>query len=839
MLTLALRTLRFRKGGFVATFVALFFGTAIVVACGGLLETGIRNNLPPERLAGATAVVVGDRDYELHPGNADDSEKVIAAEEVPLAAGIADKVRAVGGVEKAVPDVSVPARLLVRGGGEGGVGAQGHTWSTASLAPHGLSEGRAPVGDRQVVLDAGAARAAGLRVGDTVRIAAHGGSAPYEVSGILGGLREPALFFGDAEALRLAGGEEHVGALAVVARAGTGTGTGTDTHTDAELRGALAGTGAKLLTGDDRGFAEEPQAVVGKSDLVSLSAVFGGMAVMVALFVTASTMSLSAAQRQRETALMRAVGATPRQLRRMLLIETLIVAVGAALLAWLPGQWLGGALFERLADAGITSQYVQFSSGWIPLAAAGGAVLLTAVGAGLVAGHRAIKVRPTEALAEAAVQQRWFGWVRGVFAFLFLAGTAALSLVTWTVMDGPAAASTAGPTVICATIGLALLSPGLTKVCAFLLDRPVRAFTGTGGYLAMLNSRARTVAVAAAVTPIMLASGVATANLYLQTTQTAVSERAFTADLHADAVLTSASGTVSPGLADRVRALPGVAAAGAYVSSTGFIEKPGGRGSETGEDGLPLRGVSAEGAGLTSADTSRLRGNTTVLPRDAGHRAGEDVTLRLGDNSTALVRVAGTYDGEAALLPVALLAPHTTGGLPEQILVRGKSGADMGPALRQLAVQQPGLMVADRDALISANAEDTATQAWINYLMVGMIVAYTAIAVVNSLVTSVRGRRREFGLQRLTGATSAQILRMVVIEALVVAAIGILLGTVAAATTLVPFSHVAAGSLVPSGSVWIYGGVVGTAVVLALAASVVPAWRVLRGRPVVAALGAA
>ncbi|MBO0518334.1 FtsX-like permease family protein, partial [Streptomyces beijiangensis] len=91
----------------------------------------------------------------------------------------------------------------------------------------------------------------------------------------------------------------------------------------------------------------------GKSDLVSLSAVFGGMAVMVALFVTASTMSLSAAQRQRETALMRAVGATPRQLRRMLLIETLIVAVGAALLAWLPGQWLGGALFERLADAGI------------------------------------------------------------------------------------------------------------------------------------------------------------------------------------------------------------------------------------------------------------------------------------------------------------------------------------------------------------------------------------------------------------------------------------------------------------------------------------------------------
>lgn len=451
MLTLALRTLRFRKGGFVATFVALFFGTAIVVACGGLLETGVRNNLPPERLAGASAVVVGDREYELHPGSEDDSEKAIVSEEVPVGAGVADKVRAVDGVERVVEDVSVGSSLLVRGG----VDAQAHTWTSASLAPHGLRAGHAPSGDRQVVLDAGAARDAGLAVGDTVRIAAHGGSKSYEVSGILGGLREPALFFGDAEALRLAGGEGRVGALAVVARSGV------------DLGPALKGTGVKVLTGDDRGFAEEPQAVAGKSDLIALSAVFGGMAVMVALFVTASTMALSAAQRQRETALMRAVGATPRQLRRMLLIETLVVAVGAALLAWLPGQWLGSALFERLSGAGITSEYVEFSSGWIPLAAAGGAVLLTAVGAGLVAGHRAIKVRPTEALAEAAVQQRWFGWVRGIFAFLFLAGTAALSIVTWTVMDGPAAASTAGPTVICAAIGLALLSPGSRRCARF------------------------------------------------------------------------------------------------------------------------------------------------------------------------------------------------------------------------------------------------------------------------------------------------------------------------------------------------------------------------------------
>ncbi|MEU9009364.1 hypothetical protein AB0D12_06170 [Streptomyces sp. NPDC048479] len=89
MMRLALRTLRFRKGGFLATFVALFFGTVIVLACGGLLETGIRNNVPPERLAGASLVVVGDRSYELHPGDPEKkSERVVLAERVPLDAAL-------------------------------------------------------------------------------------------------------------------------------------------------------------------------------------------------------------------------------------------------------------------------------------------------------------------------------------------------------------------------------------------------------------------------------------------------------------------------------------------------------------------------------------------------------------------------------------------------------------------------------------------------------------------------------------------------------------------------------------------------------------------------------
>jgi putative ABC transport system permease protein len=76
-----------------------------------------------------------------------------------------------------------------------------------------------------------------------------------------------------------------------------------------------------------------------------------------------------------------------------------------------------------------------------------------------------------------------------------------------------------------------------------------------------------------------------------------------------------------------------------------------------------------------------------------------------------------------------------------------------------------------------ATRQDTRTQEWINYLLVGMIVAFTAISVVNTLAMATASRRREFGLQRLTGATREQVLRMMAVEGALVAAIGILLGT--------------------------------------------------------------
>lgn len=853
MLALAVRTMRFRAGAFVATFLALFFGVTIVMACGGLLETGVRNNAPPERLARADVLVTGDRSFPVPGLSGDNAENAVLPERVPVDGGLVDAVRAVDGVGEAVAERTFDATLLGGDGGRGGARTEvrGHGWESAAMTPYRTSTGRAPARADEVVLDARTARAAGLKTGDTVRIAARGGSAAYTVTGVAapaagdGSVPQRTVFFSDERADALAGGV--VTDIAVTAAEGQNVG---------ELRSRIAEAASradapvKVVTGDDRGAVEYPDVLTGKEDLVVLAAVFGGLATTVAVFVVSSTIALSVQQRQREFALLRAVGATPRQLRRMLLGETLLLSVLAAGAGWFTGPLVSRWLFDRLVAGGMVEGVVEYSLGWLPAVVAGGALLITSLLGGWIGARRAVRARPSEALAEAALQQRWLHPVRLILAILFLAGAAALAIITLLVFDGPVAASTAGPTVMVAAIGLALLGPGLTKVLTVLLSWPVRALSGAAGELAVLNCRARTVRLAAVVTPIMLASGIATGQLYLQTTQVAASEAAFKDNLRADAVVTSAAGGVDPGLLKAVRATDGIEAASAYATSTGFLDGKGVRGDSQDEDGLPLQGVSADGVSETTAVTvtsgslAKLRGPTIALPEaradDYGVALGDTVRLWLGDRGSERVRVVALFEGragyETALAPAGLLARHTTEGLPEQLLVTAEPGVNATAALAGLAEQHPELSVAGRDALVAANAEDAATQAWINYLMVGLIVGYTAISVVNSLVMATRNRRREFGLQRLTGATSGQVLRMMTLEALLATAIGIILGVLVASTSLIPFSVAATESWMPTGPLWIFGAVVGTAATLALAATLLPTWSALRVRPARAAL---
>ncbi|MFJ9781993.1 ABC transporter permease [Amycolatopsis sp. NPDC101161] len=808
MFTLALRTLRLRKGGFLATFVAVFFGALIVSACGGLMETGIRSETPVQRLAAAPIVVGGQQTLAvpeedpatLGPEDKHKYKNATLPERVRVEAALADRLRAVPGVTNVVGEVSFPVQL-------GTSSALGHAWDSAALTPYALT-GEAPK-PGEVVVDADM----GIAAGTTLPVAAHGTIGQYRVSGVAKApqsMRDPALFFAASDAERLSGHPGQFDAIGVFGG-------------DAAAVSSVVGDAGVVTTGADRGALEFPE--VGKSgeNLIVLAAVSGGLSALVMVFVVAGTLTLSTQQRQRELALLRAIGTTPRQLRRMVLGEALVVGLLAVAVAVVLGPVLGNWLFDQLAANHVVPDVLRFEQGWLPATVAAGASLLAVFAASFVAGRRASKVRPTEALAEAAVERRWLTPIRVITAILCFAGGTALAIVTVAVMTGPVAASTAGPAVMLWAFGLAALSPGVTKVTAMLLRWPVQALSGVTGRIALRNTRVGAVRTAGAVTPIMLAVGIATANIYLQTTQEAVSNQAYTEDLRADAVVAGPGG-LDPSVLGRVRATPGVASASEYVTSSVFIEKP--FDSHVDKDGWPALGV------------SELSGNAVEVPDTLGHHVGDTLSLRLGDGSPVDVRVAAVVKQRAGfeklVLPAGLLAPHTTTGLAPQLLVRAADGVDTATLTSRLREATAGLPVSigDRDALIAAHAKGNEVGAWVNYLLVGMIIAYTVISVVNTLVMATSRRRREFGLQRLSGFTRGQVLRMAGVEGGLIATIAVLLGTLVAAGSIVPFCLVVSGSPLPSGPLAVYLVVLAIAVVLSLVAILVPAWAATRGRAV-------
>jgi putative ABC transport system permease protein len=179
-------------------------------------------------------------------------------------------------------------------------------------------------------------------------------------------------------------------------------------------------------------------------------------------------------------------------------------------------------------------------------------------------------------------------------------------------------------------------------------------------------------------------------------------------------------------------------------------------------------------------------------------------------------------------VPRSVVAGHVTNPLVDSILVRGGRAAD----LERFAARRPGMEVLSASELRSREDEDRKLNAYANYLLVGMLIVFTAIAVVNTLVMSTADRVREFALLRLSGATRRQVLRMVRGEALLVAAVAAALGSAIAAVTLVPFSVGMTDSAMPYVPPLWYGAVLAGAALLALAASLIPARLALRTRPV-------
>jgi putative ABC transport system permease protein len=577
-----------------------------------------------------------------------------------------------------------------------------------------------------------------------------------------------------------------------------------------------------VLTGAQRGLAEFPGAAGENTNLVPLAAASGGLMTAVAVFIVASTLALSVQSRRRQIALLRAVGATPGQLRRLVLSETLLLAVPAVAVGLLPTEAIGRRLLRAFADHGLVAERLVYHQGFIPTLSGAAVAVLTGLVAALVASRAAIRVRPVEALAADAAPQRWLSWPRLVFGVLTLAGALALALVTALAFDGPIAASTAEPSAMLWAVSLALLGPAVTRPVLAPLGRLAAVLAPRTGHLAMLNIHGRGVRTAAMITPVMLATGLTTTLLYIQSSQQAVAEQAYAQHLSANLVVTSAGGLPLDSAA-RVAAMPGVAAASPLITSTGFFDVPAGSHPDD-IASVPMEGLDAAAASLvtdyqvTSGTLSRLHGDTVALSSDSANarrEVGDTVMIRFGDGAAARLRIVAVFTGRRGypmmLLPASLLAAHTTTGLAGQVLVATSAHADVAAVEQELRGVAPGVSVTDRSATLSSFAAQQQTGAWVSYMFIVALVIFTTVSLINTTVTATVHRRPQLRMLRLVGADRGQLARTMTIEAILVSVAGVVLGTAVTLATLLPFDSALGAPGLPAGPFWIYLAITGAA----------------------------
>ncbi|GAA4202832.1 FtsX-like permease family protein [Actinocatenispora rupis] len=245
--------------------------------------------------------------------------------------------------------------------------------------------------------------------------------------------------------------------------------------------------------------------------LVLLPLILGGWTLAIVTYGIVSTVALSIRQRDRETALLRTVAATPAQVRAALVTEVLLVALPAVL----PGLLVGRGVLAALVGFGAVGPVAARTGGW-SVAAGTGAALVAAAVAAVLASRRAARIPPVRALAGAddAPAGAHLGRPRAAAGAVLLGLGVGLGVTTLFMPNGPLLSSTAGPGGVAAAIGLALLAPAAAGAV-----RALAAVTGGAVRLGVRSMSVRAAATAAVVGPLVLLVGIAAGTLAMQRTE--------------------------------------------------------------------------------------------------------------------------------------------------------------------------------------------------------------------------------------------------------------------------------------------------------------------------------
>ncbi|WP_020137865.1 ABC transporter permease [Streptomyces sp. 351MFTsu5.1] len=777
MFRTALRNVLAHKARLLMTVLAVMLGVAFV--SGTLVFTNTISEAYQKSSAKGfdqTDVAVTAK-WDEDKGNTLGKRHALTQAELDRSAEVPGAANAIGVVSGFTAIADKDGKLI-----GGGFQSQGGNYYGTKDPRYPLAEGRAPHGANQVAIDSETAKRAGYQVGDTVRLSVDGPVLEPVITGIFttddgnvaaGG---SLALYDTATAQKLFGKPGTYDEIDVKAAPGT-----SQTALKAALDKALTGDRVETTTGRELADNQAELISSSMSGLKQGLLVFAGIALFVGTFIIANTFTMLVAQRTKELALLRAVGASRRQVTRSVLIEAFVVGLVAAVTGLVAGIGIGAGLRSLMGTLGATvpDGPLIITPGTVGAALAVG-VLVTMLAAWLP-GRRAAKIPPVAAMSSLHAKATTKSLVlRNTLGALF-SGAGVAVILAATTMDGSDGQAPMGLGAVLLIIGVFILTPLLSRPLIAAAAPLMRVF-GISGKLARQNSVRNPRRTAATASALMIGLTLITGMTVMAGSLQKSIDKMATAAVKADYVVSMANGNeLSPDVEKKLAKVDGVTEVSPLRNAASRID---------GETEF-LTGVNGSAIGkltdLKVDDGSfKVGGSQVVVDKDRaksfGWKAGSSFTVHYEDGKAQRLTVAGVYEGNelisGIMLDTATLSPHLTDASDMQVMLKTADGTSDATKdrLEKALGSNPAIKVQDKKDLSDSIAQMFTLMLNMLYGLLAMAVLVAVLGVINTLAMSVFERSQEIGMLRAIGLDRKGIKRMVRLESLVISLFGGVLG---------------------------------------------------------------
>jgi putative ABC transport system permease protein len=782
MFSLTLKSIRANTARFLLTSLAVLLGVAFMAGTFVLTDT-IKKSYDE-----VTANVYRSTDALVRSARVTDGGDQGVETRGTINASTLETVRAVKGVQAAEPQ-QVGVAVVV--GHDGALLDTNRNravplalaWQDdRALNPMALVSGHAPRAPDDIVIDRASADKGHFVVGETVHVISPVGPREYRIAGIAtyGGADSAAgaqvVAFTPETAAQVIGTPGRYSAIQVVAAPGV-----TQGQLAADLRAAVHDPEVEVITGAEA--AHEARQAAGSSlEFVNIFLMtFAIVALVVGSFVIYNTFTITVAQRTKETALLRAIGAKRRQVMRSIRLEAFLTGLFASSAGVVLGIGLAQGLRSVLAAFGVElpSGATVVEPRTIVVSILTG-VIVTLVAAWLPA-RRAAKVAPIEALRDAAVDSSAhskrrvvLGAVTGVAGGVFIAEG----------LSG-AGAAVVGLGALGVFLGVAMLGPVIARRFARIVGWPLPRLRGTAGTLARENAMRNPRRTAATSSALMIGVGlVAFITVFAASAKSSVATSIDKA-MKSDWIVTTqfGMGGLSPSVAQRIDALPETAA----VTALRYFDAKVDDATTSASAIDPARVDQSVGLDVRSGSIAELGAQEVAVQAEVAKsknlHVGDTVTMSFpetGDQPLTVVAVYGTKEpiGNYAISMQAFDANMAT-HVDNDVVVTsapGFSKEQVRHAVEQVLDDYPTAELMTKSEFKGSIANQIDKILNLVYVLLGMALVIALFGIANTLALSVFERTREFGLLRAVGMSRAQVRSTVRWESVLIALLGTTLG---------------------------------------------------------------